>query len=93
MGVAGLVNGVLDPLLIFGPGPFPEWGIRGAAIATSLSWLMAMLVSLHLLRKRETLLTRRLSPALSCWPIGAPCSMWRCPHRLPTCSTHWPTPC
>ena len=43
-------------------GPFPEWGIRGAAIATSLSWLMAMLVSLHLLRKRETLLTRRLSP-------------------------------
>ncbi|MBP8280794.1 MAG: polysaccharide biosynthesis C-terminal domain-containing protein, partial [Aeromonas sp.] len=62
MGVAGLVNGVLDPLLIFGPGPFPEWGIRGAAIATSLSWLMAMLVSLHLLRKRETLLTWRLSP-------------------------------
>ena len=62
MGVAGLVNGVLDPLLIFGPGPFPEWGIRGAAIATSLSWLMAMLVSLHLLRKREKLLTWRLYP-------------------------------
>ena len=62
MGVAGLVNGVLDPLLIFGPGPFPEWGIRGAAIATSLSWLMAMLVSLHILRQREQLLSWRLSP-------------------------------
>ena len=62
MGVAGLVNGVLDPLLIFGPGPFPEWGIRGAAIATSISWLMAMLVSLHILRKREQLLSWRLSP-------------------------------
>ncbi|MGY3903139.1 MATE family efflux transporter [Aeromonas lusitana] len=62
MAVAGLVNGVLDPLLIFGIGPFPEWGIRGAAIATSLSWLMATLVSLHILRKRERLLSWHLSP-------------------------------
>ncbi len=62
MTVAGLVNGVLDPLLIFGIGPFPEWGIRGAAIATSISWLMAMLVSLYILRHREGLLRWRLSP-------------------------------
>ncbi|MER0111393.1 MATE family efflux transporter [Aeromonas dhakensis] len=62
MTVAGLVNGVLDPLLIFGIGPFPDWGIRGAAIATSLSWLMAMLVSLYILRHREGLLRWRLSP-------------------------------
>ncbi|MGL5177808.1 MAG: MATE family efflux transporter, partial [Aeromonas veronii] len=62
MAVAGLVNGILDPLLIFGIGPFPEWGIRGAAIATSISWLMAMLVSLHILRHREGLLLWRLSP-------------------------------
>ncbi|MGL5974604.1 MAG: MATE family efflux transporter, partial [Aeromonas sobria] len=61
MAVAGLVNGVLDPLLIFGIGPFPEWGIRGAAIATSISWLMAMLVSLYILRHREGLLLWRLS--------------------------------
>ncbi|MBL0522203.1 MATE family efflux transporter [Aeromonas enteropelogenes] len=61
MTVAGLVNGVLDPLLIFGIGPFPEWGIRGAAIATSLSWMMAMLVSLYILRHREGLLLWRLS--------------------------------
>ncbi|HDX8360231.1 TPA: MATE family efflux transporter [Aeromonas hydrophila] len=62
MTVAGLVNGVLDPLLIFGIGPFPACGIRGAAIATSLSWLMAMLVSLYILRHREGLLCWRLSP-------------------------------
>ncbi len=62
MTVAGLVNGVLDPLLIFGIGPFPEWGIRGAAIATSISWLIAMLVSLYILRHREGLLRWRLSP-------------------------------
>ncbi|MGL5225782.1 MAG: MATE family efflux transporter [Aeromonas sp.] len=64
MAVAGLVNGVLDPLLIFGIGPFPEWGIRGAAVATSISWLMAMLVSLYILRHREGLLLWRLSA----WP-------------------------
>src|SRR5690606_16703368 len=38
MGIAGLVNGIMDPLLIFGIGPFPELGIQGAVIATLLSW-------------------------------------------------------
>ncbi|TDW56254.1 putative MATE family efflux protein [Oceanimonas baumannii] len=55
--VAGLVNGVLDPLLIFGLGPFPALGIRGAAISSALSWLMAMVVALYLLQHREQLLS------------------------------------
>ncbi|MGR7922346.1 MATE family efflux transporter [Zobellella denitrificans] len=62
MTVAGLVNGLLDPLLIFGLGPFPELGIRGAAIASACSWLMAMVVGLYLLRRRERLLV---------WPLTA----------------------
>lgn len=56
MMLAGLINGVLDPLLIFGYGPFPELGIQGAAIASGLSWLGALVGSLYVLIKRERLL-------------------------------------
>lgn len=56
MMLAGLINGALDPLLIFGYGPFPELGIQGAAIASAFSWLGALISSLYLLIKREKLL-------------------------------------
>ncbi len=40
MGIGGIVNIILDYLLIFGFGDFAPMGIAGAAIATVLSWMV-----------------------------------------------------
>ncbi len=44
-----LVALVLEPLLIFGPGPFPAWGLGGAALAYFLSQLVGLLMQVFLL--------------------------------------------
>jgi putative MATE family efflux protein len=66
--IGAVANAVLDPFLIFGWGPFPEMGIGGAALATTISGgLAAGIGCYYLLRKQSVyrLKLHHLKPDLS----------------------------
>lgn len=79
MVIAAIVNTGLDPLLIFGLGPFPRLEIEGAAIATVISRATTLSVALWVLGPRDRMLSRampRLGAVLNSWKrilyIGVP---------------------
>lgn len=82
MASGGLVNAVLDPILIFGLGPVPAMGMQGAALATVFSWLTGFIFIIYWLAVKRGLLDRfylPLSLALPIWRrilhIGMPAAV------------------
>ncbi|QDT39605.1 MATE family efflux transporter [Stratiformator vulcanicus] len=62
--ILSIANLAFDAVLIFGLGPFPELGIRGAAVATIISYLIAVGLYLALLLRR----TERMDYQFwNCW--------------------------
>ncbi len=70
MTFSGVANFLLDPLLIFGLGPVPAFGVRGAAIATVLARASTFVVAVYVLYHREKILSFRyphISKIIESW--------------------------
>ncbi len=65
--VAAVLNTILDPLLIFGLGPFPRLELAGAATATVFARAVTLAVSLWVLHFRDKMTTIELPPLGAIW--------------------------
>jgi putative MATE family efflux protein len=79
-----LINVVLDPLLIFGVGPFPELGVTGAALGTVIAQGFGALLGLYYLLAGKTAYHVKLAhlrPDLSIikdiYRVGAPTAVFQ----------------
>lgn len=59
--ITSVLNIVLDPLLIIGVGPFPEMGIRGAALATIIAQAVSAIIAFIYLLKHSKMISTKLS--------------------------------
>jgi putative MATE family efflux protein len=67
--VANIINILLDPLLIFGFGPIPALGIKGAAIATSIGRGLGVIYQFYMLFRGKHRIKLRLQNLIPDWAI------------------------
>jgi putative MATE family efflux protein len=60
--VAAVVNTALDPLFIFGIGPFPRLALTGAALATVIARGTTLVIAMWVLHHRDRMLTSEMPP-------------------------------
>lgn len=77
-----VTNIILDPVLIFGLGPFPEMGIGGAALATGAGQTLTLVIYLTIyvvrpisVRVRKRHLALRKAMVLKLYSIGIPATL------------------
>jgi putative MATE family efflux protein len=67
--LANIINIILDPLLIFGFGPIPALGIKGAAIATTTGRSIGVIYQLYILFGNKHRVNLNLSHLVPDWAI------------------------
>lgn len=83
--LGAITNIALDPVLIFGLGPFPEMGITGAAVATIIGQCFSMILGQIILFKQNKLIHVKLKGykwesyiVKDIYAVGGPAILMQC---------------